>query len=294
MNSSRCRMCHAVLFVCAVLAATPGFATALEKPHSPAQQEQESPALELTRAAEQLLRSGNPEEALAEIDKALAEDENFAGAYYVGGLAYGQTGRLAEARDYFVRATELRPGWGEAHRFASTAFADTGDFEAAWEHAIKAHQAGVDMSDAFTRLQGSTAAPDDLDTQLAAARVFVGGYDTERLERGGTNTNATAAMGRAAGDLFQVQEEARRQLSSSRSFGLVQRQDMARYIMIFEIDSLSTRRLVGVLKLVDAQSGEEAYRRRIDLTDITSRSYLNREFSRIIALMEEWAAESVR
>lgn len=285
MSPSSLRTC-VVVVACTTLAICAGTGQA--------QQAEDSPALEPTRAAEQLLREGRLDEALVEIDKALALDEGFAGAYYVGGLAYGRLGRPAEALEYFERAAELRPGWGDAHRFATLAAGDSGDFDTAWEHAIKAHQAGVDMSEAFSRLQAVTESPDDFDAQLDAARVFVGGFDAERFRRGGTNANANATMTRAASDLFQIQEESRRQYAASRSFGLVPRQELAQYLQIIEIDSLSSRRLVGVLKLVDAQSGEEAYRRRIDLADITSRSYLNREFSRIIGLMEEWAAERVR
>ena len=97
-----------------------------------------------------------------------------------------------------------------------------------------------------------------------------------------------------AGDRAGVLREARRQLSRSPAFGLVARQEQAQYVMLFEIDILTTRRMEGVMKLVDARSGETAYRRRIDLTDYPSRSYLNREFSRLIGLLEEWAAEQRR
>ena len=260
-------------------------------------QQEESPALQGSRAAEQLLREGKPTEALAEIERAIAADENFAAAWYVGGIALGQLGRIPEARDYFVRATELNPAWGEAHRFASRTSFDVGDLEAAWQHAIKAHQAGTEMSEAFAGLSGTSAAPDDLDAQLSAARVFVGGFDTTKFDRDGTNSGARSVLSQAAADLFGFQQQARRQLSESPAFGLVQRQESAQYIMLTEVEFLSNsllgsrRRLRGVLKLVDARSGEEAYRRRIDFSDINSLRYLNREWSRIMALMEEWAAD---
>ena len=272
--------------------AAPPLAVALASP-----QQEASPALEHSRAAEQLLREGKPAEALAEIERSIAADDDFAAAWYVGGLALGQLGRLAEARDYFVRATELNPAWGEAHRYASRTSADAGDLEAAWEHAIKAHQAGVDMSEAFAGLRNMSTAPDDLGEQLDAARVFVGGFDTSVFDRGGTNSGAKSVLTQAAADLFGFQQEARRKLSESTGFGLAQRQESAQYIMLFEVEFLSNslmgsrRRLRGVLKLVDARSGEQAYRRRIDFADINSLSYLNREWTRIMALMEEWAAE---
>ena len=258
------------------------------------QQQVPEPHLLSMGKAEQLLREGKPTEALAEIERVIDVDENFADAWYFGGVALGQLKRFAEARDYFVRASELNPGWGEAHRYAS---ADIGDLEASWEHAIKAHQAGLDMSDAFAGLRNMSRVPDDLDDQLGAARVFVGGFDTSVFDRDGSRAGAKAILAQAAADLFSFQQVARERLSESAAFGLVQRQESAQYIMMFEIETLtdtlngSRRRLSGVLRLVDARSGETANRRRIDFADINSLSYLNREWRRIIGLLEEWAAE---
>lgn len=266
-------------------------------PSAAAQQEVQqpgSPGPAHVRAAEELLGAGRSAEALAEAEKALAEDENLAAAWFAAGLALGQLGRDAEARDHFVRATELQPGWGEAHRFASMASADVGDLEASWDHAIKAQQAGTDMSDAFAGLQAMSRAPDNLDTWLTAARVFVGGFDATPFERGGTNTVAKAILSITAADRFAILQEFRRQFAASRYFGLVERQEQARYLMVIEIDAMNARRMTGVLRLVDALSAEEAYRRRIDFTDITSTSYLARELHRIVGLMETWAAKQQR
>lgn len=82
-------------------------------------QEAASSARPYAEAAERLLQQGNPTGALAEIAKALAEDEGYAPAWYLRGLAHGQLDQHAEALDAFVRATEINPGWGAAHRFAS-------------------------------------------------------------------------------------------------------------------------------------------------------------------------------
>ena len=90
------------------------------------QQQVPEPHLLSMGKAEQLLREGKPTEALAEIERVIDVDENFADAWYFGGVALGQLKRFAEARDYFVRAGELNPGWGEAHRYASMASADIG------------------------------------------------------------------------------------------------------------------------------------------------------------------------
>ena len=235
--------------------------------------------------------------ALSDLNKAIEADASNPHAHYYRGLVLGNLGREREALDAFLKAAELNPGWGEAHRMAAVAALNTSNLPIAWEQAVKAYQAGADISESINQLLALEKAPGDLDDQLAAARVFVGGFDTSVFDRDGSRMGAKAILAQAAADLFSFQQAARETLSESAAFGLVQRQESAQYIMMFEIETLtdtlngSRRRLSGVLRLVDARSGETADRRRINFADISSLSYLNREWRRIIGLMEEWAAE---
>jgi tetratricopeptide (TPR) repeat protein len=235
--------------------------------------------------------------ALSDLNKAIEADASNPHAHYYRGLVLGNLGREREALDAFLKAAELNPGWGEAHRMAAVAALNTSNLPIAWEQAVKAHQTGADISESINQLLALEKAPGDLDDQLAAARVFVGGFDTSVFDRDGSRMGAKAILAQAAADLFSFQQAARETLSESAAFGLVQRQESAQYIMMFEIEFLtdtlngSPRRLSGVLRLVDARSGETADRRRINFADISSLSYLNREWRRIIGLMEEWAAE---
>ena len=235
--------------------------------------------------------------ALSDLNKAIEADASNPHAHYYRGLVLGNLGREREALDAFLKAAELNPGWGEAHRMAAVAALNTSNLPIAWEQAVKAYQAGADISESINQLLALEKAPGDLDDQLDAARVFVGGFDTSVFDRDGSRMGAKAILAQAAADLFSFQQTARETLSESAAFGLVQRQESAQYIMMFEIEFLtdtlngSPRRLSGVLRLVDARSGETADRRRINFADISSLSYLNREWRRIIGLMEEWAAE---
>jgi tetratricopeptide (TPR) repeat protein len=235
--------------------------------------------------------------ALSDLNKAIEADASNPTAHYYRGLVLGNLNREREALDAFLKAVELNPGWGEAHRMAAVAALNTSNLPIAWEQAAKAYQAGADISESINQLLALEKAPGDLDDQLAAARVFVGGFDTSVFDRDGSRMGAKAILAQAAADLFSFQQAARQKLSESAAFGLVQRQESAQYIMMFEIEFLtdtlngSPRRLSGVLRLVDARSGETADRRRINFADISSLSYLNREWRRIIGLMEEWAAE---
>ena len=235
--------------------------------------------------------------ALSDLNKAIEADASNPSAHYYRGLVLGNLGREREALDAFLKAAELNPGWGEAHRMAAVAALNTNNLPIAWEQAVKAYQAGADISESINQLLALEKAPGDLDDQLDAARVFVGGFDTSVFDRDGSRMGAKAILAQAAADLFSFQQTARETLSESAAFGLVQRQESAQYIMMFEIETLtdtlngSRRRLSGVLRLVDARSGETVNRRRIDFADINSLSYLNREWRRIVGLLEEWAAE---
>lgn len=274
--------------------------------------QQQSEEMQIVIAAEQLVQQQKPDEALAELQKIFDKTDSFAPAYYVAGFAYSAKGQPQEAFDSFVKAAEYRPGWGEAHRQASMYAADMDNFDASWEHAIKAHQAGTDMSDAFAGLQTMADAPEDLEAQLAAYRVFIGPFDTTVFEESGDTALQGGASGSASGrtdragrivreavsEILTYQQEARKQFAESRSFGLVQRQDQAQYIFVTAVDSLqdnmSRRRMRAIITLVDARSGEEAYRRRVDFSNIVSRGDLNRDFTQLMKFMEEWAAERQR
>lgn len=279
--------------------------------------------MDIVRTAEQLVQQQKPDDALAELQKIFEKTDAFAPAYFVAGLAYEAKSQPQEAFDSFIKAAEYQPGWGIAHRKASFWAANMGNLDASWEQAIKAHQAGTDMSDAFEGLQTMTEAPDDLQAQLSAPRVFVGPINTEAFEQqgdsalqGGANSSGSARtdVGRRVvmetqGDLAQFQQEARRQLSDSRAFGLVASREQAQLIMVVDVDYISDtqrqddrnrasqnrrRQLRGYLRLLDAQSGEEVYNRRIDFRDISSRSEVNRDFSTLMGIMEEWAAAQQR
>jgi hypothetical protein len=151
----------------------------------------------------------------------------------------------------------------------------------------------------------------DAQPSVAAVRVYVGGVDVSRFEQlfhppleAGPQSNASqlTGIGRAvvvdaAGDINQFEREARRHFSASSAFELVSSPELADYVMVMEADYISTdfrRRMRGVLKLVDAKTGEEAYRRRVTFVSISTRSDLNRELTAAVNLMEVWAADPAR
>lgn len=278
---------------------------------------------QLVESARQLITNRQFEAALQELDRALEADDENASAQYLKGIALGNLGRQREAMDAFVKASELNPGWAEAHRWAAVAALNTRNLEVAWEQAIKAHQAGVDMSAELSRLLTMERAPEDLDLQLAALRIFVMPLNTEKLDArydnpwsvpatGGDpgtgipdpfNTSATRATNVGGQQITESQSEfynlltqTRRSLADSKLFGVVPRQEMADFLMVIEVDRLgdgAQKSLDGYIKLYDPRSGEEVYRRVLELRNISSLADLNADMERYIGYMEQWLKNRV-
>ena len=272
-------------------------------------QDQQAELMEIVIAAEQMLNQGQPEQALAELQKVLIQNEEFAPAYFLQGMVYARTGDMPKAYENMIKATEYDPTMGIAHRMASQGAGAMGNFDGAWEHAIKAHQAGTDMSDAFEALSSMGEPPAGLEAAMAVPRVWIGTMDTSNWEatsataggsasgRATDDASAARILAEAAQDVQRWGKAARKAFAESRAFGLVSRPEQAKYILQLEVDSMadsSRRRTRGYLKLVDVQSGEEGYRRRVTFADIGSDGDLIRDFDRILSIMEEWAAEQLR
>jgi len=297
------------------------FAALLSVGALPAQQQQ-SEEMQVVVAAEQLVQQQKPDEALAQLQNLLQQNPRFAPAYFVAGLAYEVKNDWRAAYDSFVRAAEYQPGWGDAHRKASYWAANLGNLDDSWEHAIQAHLAGVDMSDAFAGLQTMGPRPDDLDARLNALRVWVAPMNLEQflaseenpfgrmIDSGGdplntdnvSNSRATSVGSRvvseSSADRASVMQRLRQRIADSQQFGLVNQQGQAQYLLVLEVNDIgesnTVRPLEGHLNLLDGRSGEQVHRVRIEMRNIASQSEINRDLDRIIGLLEDWAEEQLR
>ncbi len=297
--------------VCAATIAGPGLVTSAFAQAS---------ATEQAGAARQLIAERHFERALQQLDAIIQQDPTYAPAHYLRGMALGNLGREREAVEAFIAAADLNPGWGEAHRLATIAAINTGNLPVAWEQAIKAYQSGSDISESLSRLLAMERAPSDLDTRLTAARIYVMPLNTEKLAAqqenpfgvdviGGAprgtvfdpfNSSASRAtnvggekISRSQSSFFNLLMQTRRSLADSRYFGVVPQQEMAQYLMLIEVDELDGGALEGYIKLYDARSGEEAYRRVLQLRNINSLADLNADIERYVDYMAEWLSKRV-
>ena len=136
---------------------------------------------------------------------------------------------------------------GMAHRMASQGAGAMGNFDASWDTAIKAHQAGTDMADAFEALSSMTEAPAGLEAAIAAPRVWVGPFDTSNWEateataggsasgRASDGASASRILSEAAPDIARWGRAAKKAFANSPAFGLVARPEQAKYLSLIHI-----------------------------------------------------------
>jgi tetratricopeptide (TPR) repeat protein len=114
--------------------------------------EQETASLTLI-LGETLQRQQRAQEALAAFDRALQLEPRRADAHAARAGLLCDLGQYEDAARAARTALAIDPGHAEAHRWLSTASAHRQDFLGAYSHAIKAEQAGLDMSAVWSLLQ---------------------------------------------------------------------------------------------------------------------------------------------
>jgi tetratricopeptide (TPR) repeat protein len=133
------------------------------------------------------VQEGDLEEGLAEIQAVIEAEPRLAAAHFYAGQASAQMRRWQQAYDYFVAASEQLPGYGIAHVQACRMAYNLRDFDASYLHALRAAQAGIDMTDAFAGLEAVADLPDDWRQRLEVPRVLIGNIDTEALVAQGSS-----------------------------------------------------------------------------------------------------------
>lgn len=269
---------------------------------------------ELTDEAAKLIQAGRLAEALDLLETAVEADENYWEAYYQRGRAYGIQERFLEARDALVKASHLNPGHPSTHRLAWEAAYKIGDYENAWDQAIRASLAGVDMNQRFLEMFQQSDPPEDFELRIKAPKVYVGGIDVSEVEARSQlpfNRNpATGGIGTISGrpayaegmnrvnenafDLDRLRRGAREAVFRSPYLGAVIDLELADYVLGISVDTLSEAqpvRMEGYLRVYDTATGEAVYSRQIFLRDISSEVYVFGELQRYVNEVQQWVLE---
>jgi tetratricopeptide (TPR) repeat protein len=254
-------------------------------------------AQELTRNAARLVQEQEYEQALQVLDRAIAEDPEYWEAYYQRGRALAMSGNMEEGLEAFLRSCELNPGFANGHQLASLAARELGDFETAWEQAIRAYRAGADMSSGFAQLAERSEVPADIDARVGAWKVFVSDITADEalaqseLPDQQDQESIRQLLQESAADIVTIQLHVRNAISRSPHFGLVPEPALAQYVLGISVDEIGERQprsMEGYLRLYDISTGEAIYYRQISLRNISASGSLYGELERYIGQLEEW------
>jgi tetratricopeptide (TPR) repeat protein len=257
-------------------------------------------AEELTRNAARLIGEQEFEQALQVLDRAEEEDSEYWEIYYQRGRALAMSGSMQEGLEAFLLGCELNPGFAHGHQLAAVAASQVGDFDTAWDHAIRAYLAGAEMSGIFGQLGERSEVPADIDERLSAWKVYVAEITADealaRAELPDQQDQETISqrIQESAADIGKIRLHLRNAISRSPHFGLVPEPGLAQYVLAVSVDDLSARQprsMDGYLRLYDISNGEVVYYRQVSLRNISAGGSLYGELERYIGQLEEWKQE---
>ena len=129
-------------------------------------------AVEILREASVKFTLGQYEAALEDFDFVARFNPGVGAPYFGRGLTLEALERYGEAAGSFLRSLELRPGAPATHAKLAENAARVGNKPLAWEHAIRAHVAGISQVALFEALEEVSEPPSDIRERLVAPVVF--------------------------------------------------------------------------------------------------------------------------
>ena len=286
-------------------------AVAAERAHRrPDPQGSPAEVITLTQRGVELVADQKLEEALEAFDRAIEADENYGMVHYQRGRALALMGRMEEAKESLLRSTVLQPGFAHGHQLSSLAAQQLGDYETAWDQAVRAVLAGTELSQ-FGSLQQASPPPPDIDDRLAAWKVFVVGVDTRELIASNEmplnrnpdgvpddarvdTTDITSTLGQVQADLLEMQRLLSNAISDTPGFGLVPDAEMARYLLVITPESISAdprATMEGEFRLHEVEGNDVAFVRKVSFRNLSAESAVTVEIRQFIVLLENWKRE---
>ena len=230
-------------------------------------------------AAANLLAEQKHSEALAELDFAIRADRYLWESYFYRGGALSLLGDLPSAQHAFLQAASLNPGHGRAHELACLASLEMEDYEVAWEQAIRAHQAGIDMTVELEQLRQLTAPPSDLEDRLSARRISI--------------VADLPADPRTQAAVRRVLRQIRSAFADSLGVGLTDNNDLAEYLLLISSEGWARENLrdVKVKLSLAAREGEGVESRRMTLATLDDQEHVSAQIERYVRALEAWLLE---
>ena len=261
-------------------------------------QASEESAVALTQRGVELIAEKNLEEALESFDRAIEANQGYGVAHYQRGRTLALMGRMQEAVESLLLSTELQPEFAHGHQLASLAAQQLGDYETAWDQAVRAVLAGVEPS-AFAGLNEVSPATAEIQERLAAWRVFVVGVDTRELmtadqrpdnARGGV-TDIGSTLRQVEGDLLEMQRLLSIAVSDTPGFSLVPSPELAQYLLVITPESIRAdprHTMTGEFRLIEVEGNQVAFVRPVSFRNLSAESAVTVEIEQFIDLLENW------
>ncbi len=226
-----------------------------------------------------LMAEEQPSEALVELDFAIRADRYLWESYFHRGGTLTLLGDLQGAQKAFLKAAALNPGNGKAHQLACMASIEVEDHEAAWEQAIRAHQAGIDMTFELEQLRQRTAPPSDLEEYLNARHISI--------------VPDLPADPRTQAAVRRILRQIRSALADSPGIGLTDDNDLAEYLLLISSEGWARATLSDVkVKLsLAAREGEGVESRRMTIATLDDQEHVSAQIERYVRALEAWLLE---
>lgn len=268
-------------------------------------------AVELTERARGLIQEDRLGEALSLLEQAVAADDSYWQAYYQQGRIFGMREDFLMARHMLLKASELNPGHAHTHELAWEASYRIGDFENAWDQAIRASLAGADMNQRFLEMYARSDPPEDFEQRVNAPRLYVAAIEIGDVEASNHlpfNRNpASGGIGTISGrpshadglhranenafNLKRVRDKLRDAIVDAPYLGIVLDLELADYVLGISVESLSEATPVtmeGYLRLYEAAGSEPVYFKSLKLRDISSDALLFGEMQRQVVDLQQF------
>lgn len=219
------------------------------------------------------MRSYDDEAALDALNSAILSNRHSASAYFLRAQALARLGRKKQALSDASEAVALAPGVAQGHTLVADLALTVGEYQLAWDEAIRATQAGAEMSALRERLARVSAPPADLEARLELPRIAV--------EKAAASAAANLLVEAASQTAIQ---EIRGILSTSPRAALTTKpQDAVLRLRVagIRVSEELPRRFHAELELLD-RDDKRIYRTTVDFEDINDEDSRARDLSEAI------------
>lgn len=237
------------------------------------------------QAAVDLIAKGEAASALDGLDLALQDDPYSWEAYYHIGEALLLMDEPREAQKALLRAAELSPGRGDVHELACRVSIELADYDRAWDQAIRAQQAEINMTEELLLLRQESTPPADAEERLQAPRLYIESFGSIDLPDEAAMRLLSLALSTGLAEVPEI--------------GLIDLESLSNYRLLIRFKKLAgtgPRQLEADLELweTEAGGGDRIIRGGVTISDIENQDVVAEELTPHITELRKRLSEHQR